>query len=233
MNRILFEASELEGDLLHLQDRRERHVRKVLRSQVGDRLRCGQINGALAAGELVAWNEGQLSLRIEMGELPPRPRTDLLLAMPRPKQLRRLLPQLSALGLRKIYLAKTARVERYYFDSHVMEEGKQRELLLEGLEQAGDTWLPEVERVWNLERWLEQLGDEPARRWMLDPSGDRFFGEADAGGEAVLMAIGAEGGWIASELDQLRTAGFQSWHLGRRILRTDTACCVALGMLLD
>src|SRR5207302_9133919 len=69
---------------------------------------------------------------------------DLLLALPRPKVLRRLWAQLSALGVGQIILTNAARVERNYFDTHIVAEGCYRPLLIEGLQQARDTWLPNV-----------------------------------------------------------------------------------------
>ena len=76
--------------------------------------------------------------------LPAPPAVDLLLALPRPKVLRRLWAQFAALGVGRIVLTNAARVERHYFDTHVLEESTYRPLLIEGLQQAGDTRLPRV-----------------------------------------------------------------------------------------
>src|SRR5205823_10500285 len=76
--------------------------------------------------------------------VPPRPPIDLLLALPRPKVMRRLWAQLAALGVGQIMLTNAERVERNYFDTHVLKPECYRPLLVEGLQQARDTRLPNV-----------------------------------------------------------------------------------------
>ena len=68
----------------------------------------------------------------------------VLLALPRPKVMQRLWAQLAALGVGRILLTNAERVERHYFDTHVIDRGTYRPLLIEGLQQARDTRLPDV-----------------------------------------------------------------------------------------
>ena len=63
---------------------------------------------------------------------PPRPRVDLLLALPRPKVLRRLWSQLAALGVGQVILTNAARVERDYFGTHVLAPATYAPLLHRG-----------------------------------------------------------------------------------------------------
>ena len=69
---------------------------------------------------------------------------DLLLALPRPKVMRRLWAQIAAMGVGQIILTNAERVERNYFDTHVLTPECYRPLLVEGLQQARDTRLPRV-----------------------------------------------------------------------------------------
>jgi hypothetical protein len=48
------------------------------------------------------------------------PQVELLLAMPRPKVLRRLLPVLAELGVHRLTITPAERVEKVYFASHVL-----------------------------------------------------------------------------------------------------------------
>src|SRR6267154_4034113 len=85
------------------------------------------------------------SLRPSFEEPPPeRPGVDLLLAIPRPKALRKVLPAVASLGVYRVVLVNAARVEKSYVDSSVLRLDSMRELLIVGLEQARDTRLPEV-----------------------------------------------------------------------------------------
>ena len=101
-----------------------------------------------ARGEWEPWSRSRgntvaLDCVLE-AEAPPRPRVDLLLAVPRPKVMRRLWAQLAALGVSRIILTNAERVERPYFDTHVLTPECYRPLLIEGLQQARDTRLPLV-----------------------------------------------------------------------------------------
>ena len=146
MNLILCESSEVDADgVVTLTGARAAHVRGVLGAKPGDVIRIGVVDGPKGRGEILALDEDRVVLRSELdATVPAPPAVDLLLALPRPKVLRRLWAQLAALGVGRIVLTNASRVERHYFDTHVLEESTYRPLLIEGLQQAGDTRLPRV-----------------------------------------------------------------------------------------
>ena len=85
-------------------------------------------------------------------------RIDLLLAVPRPKVLKRLWAPLASLGVGAVYLTNAARVEKCYFDaSSVAAETVQRELI-RGLEQSGDVFVPRVTLVKRFPAVLDAIG---------------------------------------------------------------------------
>ena len=145
MNLILLDPGEVTttGEVT-LTDGRARHVREVLQATPGLPVRVGIIDGALGTGTVTSIDAVNVALRCTFGAPPPRPRVDLLLALPRPKVMRRLWAQLSALGVGRIILTNAERVERNYFDTHVISPECYRPLLLEGLQQARDTRVPPV-----------------------------------------------------------------------------------------
>ncbi len=146
MNLILCESHEVGADgVVTLTDARAAHVRDVLRASRGDTVRVGVVDGPKGRAELLAIDDGQVVMRCALDAgVPAPPAVDLLLALPRPKVLRRLWAQLAALGVGRIVLTNAARVERHYFDTHVLEPATYRPLLVEGLQQAGDTRLPDM-----------------------------------------------------------------------------------------
>jgi RsmE family RNA methyltransferase len=240
MNLILCEAREISSDaLLHLTDARARHVRAVLRASVGDTLRIGLLDGPKGRGVVVAIDEDGVTMGCEFEEgAPPRPAVDLLLALPRPKVLQRLWAQLAALGVGRIILTNASRVERHYFDTHVLDEATYRPLLIEGLQQASDTQLPRVSihkqfRVL-VEDELDGLSND-GLRLVAHPHVDRPLASIarEASLPRALLAIGPEGGWNPFELELLRHHRFEPISLGPRILRTDTACIALLALLHD
>lgn len=237
MNLILIEPFELDASgLAALRDSRARHIHDVLRAKPGDSIRIGLLDGPIGSATVREIRGDEVLLRCEFGaEKPPCPAVDLLLAMPRPKVMKRLWAQLAALGVGRIVITNAARVEKNYFDTHILEESYFRPLLIEGLQQARDTRLPAVsihKRFRPLiEDDLDSLSDAPLRI-VADPSGTSRIGSAATGDQdRALIAIGPEGGWVPFELELLADHGFITCGLGPRTLRSDTACIAMIAQL--
>ena len=240
VNLILLEPEELTADgLARLTGDRARHLNRVLHAVAGSSVRVGLVNGPVGAATVRLVGDEVAELECVFGgEIPTASAVDLLLAVPRPKVLRRLWAQLAALGVRRIILTNAERVERNYFDTHVLEADCYRPLLIEGLQQARDTRLPEVSvhrrfRVL-VEDDLDRLCPEGVRL-VAHPAETRSPADAlrDRQNERVVIAIGPEGGWNEFELELLAAHGFTSIGMGARALRSDTACVALLAMVHD
>jgi 16S rRNA (uracil1498-N3)-methyltransferase len=222
-----------------LADGRAAHLLHVLRVAPGALVRVGLIDGPLGTGTVTTASEGRVTMACTFeASVPSRPAVDLLLALPRPKVMRRLWAQLAAIGVNRIVLTNAERVERHYFDTHVLTEGCYRPLLIEGLQQARDTRLPAVSIHRRFKVLVEDQLDSltgDAVRMVADPSGTGSTREviAGEGDRRVLIAIGPEGGWNAFELTLLDTHGFHRIGLGARTLRVDTACVALLALIHD
>ena len=238
MNWLLLEPGDVppDGGPVRLCGDQARHAHEVLRAAPGQRLRLGIIDGPLGTGEVLETAPGELLLQPQWEPAPPpRPGIDLLLAMPRPKVMRRLWPVLASLGVGRIFVANAWKVERGYFDTPALDSATIRAGLLEGLRQAGDTRLPEV----TIHRRLRPLVEDVlpslppyASRWIAHPDTVSSTPLSALSSPApALLAVGPEGGWIPDEVDLFRRHGFQLLSLGPRILRTDTACTVLIGLL--
>ncbi len=236
MNLIIIQP--LEVDAQHrvvLTDDRARHISKILKAKVGKELRIGLLNGPLGIGivQSLEGNRVVLSCVFE-NRCPAKPQIDLLLAMPRPKVLKRMWAQLAALGVGRIVLLRAEKVERYYFDSHVIDPDSYNKHLIEGLQQARCTHLPQVQVEPRFKPYIEdRLESEFSNHWKLlaDPSGVHRIRDFQSPEKErrILLAIGPEGGWTPFELELLKERGFELIGMGNRILRTDTA---TLGLLL-
>ncbi len=237
MNLILLkDRDRRDGSLVTLTDARATHLLKVLRVVPGQTVRVGWIDGPLGTGTVDTIRDGSVTMRcVFEADPPPHPRVDVLLALPRPKVLRRLWAQFAALGVGQIILTNASRVERDYFDTHVVTETCYRPLLIEGLQQARDTRLPQVSihRQFRIlvEDHLDALFPSGVRL-VADPSGRSSMANVLASrDERVLLAIGPEGGWNEFELNLLSTRGFTRVGLGQRTLRVDTACIALLSQV--
>jgi hypothetical protein len=84
------------------------------------------------------------------------PRVSLLLALPRPLQLGRILPMVAQLGVDQLILTNAMKVPKDYFGSHIFRKPEVlRGLLVEGLSQSGDIRLPEVRSTKRLKIFIE------------------------------------------------------------------------------
>jgi 16S rRNA (uracil1498-N3)-methyltransferase len=240
MNLLLLEPREVAGGGdVALSDIRAAHLLKVLRVTPGQTVRVGLVDGPLGIGEVRSAGEDGVALHCTFETaVPPRPPVDLLLALPRPKVMRRLWPQLAALGVGHIMLTNAARVERNYFDAHVLAPDRYRPLLIEGLQQARDTRLPRVTIHRRLKVLVEDELDSvfaDGVRLVADPAAAASSMEIARSGreDRALLAIGPEGGWNDFERGLLAAHGFRSVSLGPRTLRTDTACIALVALVHD
>jgi RsmE family RNA methyltransferase len=240
VNLILLEPGELDAeDTVRLSGVRADHLLRVLKVAPGQDVRIGVLEGGTGVATVMAVADGAVELRCRLDtETPPRPSIDVLLALPRPKVMRRLWAQLAALGVGQIILTNAGRVERDYFDTHVLTPGCYRPLLVEGLQQARDTRLPGVSihkqfRVL-IEDDLDRLFGN-GLRLAADPRREMPLTAVVRAhpGERVLLAIGPEGGWNDFELSLLETHGFRGVGMGPRTLRSDTACVALVTLAHD
>jgi RsmE family RNA methyltransferase len=243
VNLLLLEPEELHPDgTVVVSGARARHLVDVLHVQPGQSVRVGMLDGGLGTATVLSHDDNTVALQCVLGAVPVRPGVDLLLALPRPKVMRRLWAQLAALGVGRILLTNAERVERNYFDTHVLGVNVYRPLLVEGLQQARDTRLPLV----SIHRRLKVLVEDELDT--LCPSGARLLAHPNSGATfsaalsehprrapdsppRVLLAVGPEGGWSDFELRLLGQHGFRLVGMGARTLRSDTACVALLALL--
>jgi RsmE family RNA methyltransferase len=237
VNLLLIDREELGAENeVELRDARARHLIDVLHVAREQEVRIGVLDGPQGSGIVTAIDGDCVRLRCALGDaeavVPP---VDLLLALPRPKVMRRLWAQLAALGVGRVILTNAERVERDYFDTHVLTPATFRPLLIEGLQQARDTRIPPVSIH---RRFRVLIEDELASmstgtiRLVAHPAEARTVRDAIHSADAgrVLIAVGPEGGWNAFELELLEAHGFTAVGMGKRTLRTDTACVALLSL---
>ena len=234
MNLLLLEPSELEPDgTARLGGRRARHVREVLRCLPGETVAVGVIGGPIGTAEVQACGEAELVLRATLDRAPPTPSpVTLLLALPRPKILRKVLQAAGAMGVKRLVLLGSWKVEKAYWGSPLLAPAALRAELLLGLEQGRDTVLPEVIQRRFFKPFVEDELDAlfGPSRLLLDLAATAPLASLTppaSGG--VTLAIGPEGGWTPYETAELAGRGFLPVSLGPRPLRVDQAVPFAVG----
>ncbi len=234
MNLILLLQDDfIDNTIVRLQGRRLKHVLEVHRATVGDELRVGVLNGRIGFGKVTLLGQTVLEMEVRLARSPPPalPLT-LILALPRPKVLRRVLRSVSSLGVKKIVLLNCVRVEKSFWQSPFLNPAAVNEQLMLGLEQARDTVLPEVLLRPLFKPFLED--EAPALVKATLPLVAHPCSTAPCPREvngAVTLAIGPEGGFIPYEMEKLIACGFTPVQLGERILSVETAVPALLARL--
>mgnify|MGYP001627432233 CR=1 FL=1 len=235
MNLILLSPEDLASpsSALIRDTRRLTHIKQVHGAAVGDTLKVGLLNGSIGKGTITALDEGEISLALDLTEAPP-PALDLtlVLALPRPKMLRRILQTISTLGVKKLHLINSYRVEKSYWQTPFLEPESIQEQLLLGLEQGCDTRLPEVHLHKRFKPFVEdELPALIAGTRALVAHPYTTIACPSQIDYALSLAVGPEGGFIEYEIALLQKCGFEAVHLGERIMRVETAVPYLLGRL--
>ncbi|WP_027873680.1 16S rRNA (uracil(1498)-N(3))-methyltransferase [Spongiibacter marinus] len=233
MNLLLLQPSDFTGaDTVQISDTRAQHIRKVLRAELGQQLRCGVLNGQLGSAEITGLGS-TIELRVNLNTpAPAKLPLTLLLALPRPKAARRIIRSATELGVEKIILLNSYRVDKSYWQSPLVDDAHLHAAMLEGLEQCGDTQLPSIERATRFKPFVEDV--LPALLQHRQGLLAHPYHSQDvpaASNQPRLLAIGPEGGFIPYEVEKLLAAGMQGFSLGPRILKVETAVPSIIGRL--
>jgi RsmE family RNA methyltransferase len=223
---LLFRDDFVDGGTrVRLSGRRLRHIREVHGAVPGDTLSVGLEGDRIGTGRVTHLDEELLEMDVELLLRPPEPLPlTLVLALPRPKVLRRVLSAVSAMGVKRLFLINAYRVEKSFWQSPVLSRESVNAHLILGLEQARDTILPEVFFRDRFKPFVEDELPGLARGTLAVVAHPAARQECPRNaGQPVTLAIGPEGGFIPYEIEKLISAGFSAVTLGERILSVETA----------
>ncbi len=242
MNIILLEDSDfLAPNRARISGRRARHIIDVLKAESGTKVRIGVVNDRLGRALITDISNAEIELETELtAPAPPPLPVTLLLALPRPKVLKRVLGTAVTMGVKKIFLFNTWRVEKSYWQTPLIQPEKLKEITLLALEQAVDTVLPEICIKPRFRPFAEDevpllakschpalLLHPAAAATPLAPAINKTSQQ-----NTTLIAIGPEGGFIPFEIEMLTASGLQPVSIGPRILKVEQALPAALAHAL-
>ncbi len=234
MNLLLLLPEDESGEVHRIEGPRAKHLLEVLEVRPGRRLFAGELDGPTGTAEVTAVGPGWVEVLAKLDRpSPPAPPGRLLLALPRPKVLRRLLPQLAALGVDEIVLLRTWRVQRSYLDTELLRPEIHRPLLLDGLMQAGLTRLPRVRLEARFRPFVEDRlpSERKERRIVAHPRAILPIGGLPPDPGPYALLVGPEAGLLDGELDLVLQAGFRPARLCAGVLKVETAVVAGLALL--
>ena len=109
-----------------------------------------------------------------------------------------------------------------------------QKIALSAVKQCGRVQVPEILPLCDFETLVSAERAETLKLFFWEKEQQRSLHQARAKNphtQSVLLAVGPEGGFTAQEAELARAHGFEPVHLGRRILRAETAAVAALGLV--
>ncbi|KAF5153314.1 RNA methyltransferase family protein [Theileria parva strain Muguga] len=245
MNLILFRYSDIvdsESTLtVDIIDKNTvNHLLNVLKVHVGKLLKVGILNSTLDYGVVESITKWSIKLKLSENFrlFPPvieKPVVDLVVGIPRPKSLDKLLQYSASIGVGNIDLICSSRVEKSYLASHKLSKESINKSLILGLQQGVCTLMPEVNMYLSMgeyERACKQK--DYAMKLIAHPDSEETLGSLKLNTHVkgpILVAIGPEGGWLDHELTYYKKLGFVQFKLTDRILRTEVAAAAILSQM--
>ncbi|MGE8539025.1 MAG: 16S rRNA (uracil(1498)-N(3))-methyltransferase [Acinetobacter sp.] len=235
MNIVLLDPRQTQSELWTISSKRQlEHLRTHLDVQVGDTLKVGVREGQRYLTEIIEVSEKAVRLKpLQEEAVPEKLPVTLIVALPRPKVLRRLIMDSVTLGVEKIILLHSYRVDKSYWQTPFLQQLNHYIEL--GLEQAGDTVAPQIELYKRFKPFVEDIlpslisSNRPA--YVAHPYAGQVMPFAIQ--HPCTIIIGPEGGFIPYEVDLLIKNGCQAMSLGSRIIRTETVIPYVLGRLFS
>ncbi len=241
MNLILLFHEDFK-DMTHvrLSDYRADHIRDILRSYEGQTLRVGLVNQGVGEGTITALEKDFVELKVSLPhKKPPAPLLSLILALPRPQTLKKVLEVSATFGIRQLTLINAQRVEKSFFNSKLLKEEAWKKHIRLGLEQGGQTFFPEIKIYHSLGKFfsesLPSLTASSPIRLIATPDTESSLWDTPLASsheeKDILCALGPEGGWRKNELEDFENEGFQQICLGTPILRVENAVCALFSQI--
>ncbi|MCB0392535.1 MAG: 16S rRNA (uracil(1498)-N(3))-methyltransferase [Bdellovibrionales bacterium] len=228
MNLIsITEADFTSNSQVQLMGRRFEHIKKILKAQIGQNLRLGLLDGKLGWGEVLDLQSDKIRLQVNLNEDPPLAApVSLIVALPRPKSLPRIIQAITSLGVKRIAFINTWKVEKCFWSSDYLSRESIDQAIILGLEQAVDTIKPHIEFFRLFKPFVEDHMNEWCGKSFKIVCHPQIEGKKLSNSLEEcksVLALGPEGGFIDYEIEQFLKHGFQPFSLGPRILRLETA----------
>lgn len=235
MNLCLFTADDfIAPNVVELTGDRFQHVIQVLGCNIGDSFTAGKLNERWGRATITHIFEDRLhcSVTFESEPVAKLPLT-LLMALPRPKMLKRILRTVAELGVERLILINTWKVDKSYWQTPFLAEDIIQQQFVLGLEQAKDTVMPEIIIAKRFKPFVED--ELPS----LIAGAQAVIAHPGCGDSAQVLntktclAIGPEGGFTDYEVEKLIDIGFTPFNLGQRILRVENAVTTCIAKLFN
>ncbi|MFB4330741.1 RsmE family RNA methyltransferase [Paenibacillus sp. CR_12] len=247
MQRYFVTPAQFEGERVEITGDDARHIAKVMRGRLGDKLIVSDGVSREALMEIERIDAGSVfAVVIEPMEMSQEPRLQVSIAQSLPKgdKMETVIQKCTEIGAVSFVPFLS---ERTIVQYDAKKEGKRlerwRKIAKEAAEQAHRNRIPSVEQPLTWKNLLAAFSGYDAvyfcyekeqgsqLRDVLKPFAEQALRES-AKPASLLLVVGPEGGFTEEECRAAEAAGAVAVGLGRRILRCETAGMTALACAL-
>ena len=238
MARFFLPRDKMSGQVGALDGPELDHLRKVLRMKPGDHITTFDDNGW--EYEAVIRSMGPSKAELEVIRSYPVERESplaltLAVGLTKGEKIDFVIEKATELGVRTIVpFASTYAVPKLDDRKIAARAERWRKIALSATKQSGRTKVPEIWPLVGFDDLLNHVSLPAVKLLCWEKETEQSLEQAHErlrAAKAVLVAVGPEGGFSASEADRARLHGFERIHLGRRILRAETAALTALALV--
>jgi 16S rRNA (uracil1498-N3)-methyltransferase len=237
MPRFYVPTPRIEQGLLRVEGSEVRHIRRVLRLKIGDKLVLFDGSAKEYEGIIVEESPSSVVIKVEGIFSPPKEsplEITLAQSLLKGEKMEYLIQKATELGIKKIIpffssrsvplLDKSKKLRRYH---------RWEKIAIEACKQCGRITVPKVEPLQNYSEMLRMASSEALRLilWEKEGQGLKEVLKESKGRTKIFFMVGPEGGMNDEEVEDAKRAGFIPITLGRRILRSETAGLCLLSVL--
>jgi 16S rRNA (uracil1498-N3)-methyltransferase len=215
-------------------DEQAHHAIHVMRLRAGDPIILFDGSGKEFRACVTKISKKELAFLVveSVSSMPPmRPSITIATALPKGDRQKFLIEKLVELGCdrmiplktqRSVAVAPTTAIERF------------KKSVIEACKQCGRNHLMEILPELTIDDLIRESDSWDMQKFLANPSTvDWLNATIVSQDRQVLIAIGPEGGFDTSELNQFAQAEWRNVRLARHTLRTETAALLAVGLLVN
>ena len=233
MNMMLIKEENSDNRYV-IKDENFKHITRHLKLSVGDSFTTGILHGKIGTSKIISIDEKSLVIDFTPTKDAPTPaKLKIIIAIPRPKVLKRVLKHLITFGIKDIILINSWSVEKSFMKSSLITEQKFDTYIFDGLEQAKDTIYPNIQVFDQFRPFVEDTLPQ------LSKDCEKLLAHPKNAVEApynidkeTIVAIGPDRGFNDFEVEKFEQLGFKTVTLGDRILHQESAIPYIIGRLL-
>lgn len=238
MNIIILSEKDKAGNAYYkVSDDRFHHIKNILKSEVGDTIEIGLLNQSIGTARIGKILENEIFLEDIKFSNKQKDfyNIDIVCALPRPQTLKKVLSISASMGVNNLFLIRSEKVEKSYFESPLLKEENYTKFLIEGLSQGKRIQLPKVSIHKSFKQFFDNYFSKKQNsiiKLLAHPNSKNYINQLKLKkAERYILAIGPEGGWNNFEVEFMLNIGFIPFKISKNILRVENAVSASLAQI--